>query len=490
MNNNTSPQALLHELLALREKVILEANQMYDRWGHHLKDERKNFKTSSLNFAHYLALRHHDLRPLQSQLRVWGLSSLGRIEAQVLPMLDSVIVTLSQMTGIFTQINRPSFTDFDSGSKLLDSETTAVFGKKPTKRRVRMMVTLPSEASNDYTLVKNLLVAGMNIARINCAHDTTTEWEKMITHLKRAESETGLSCKIAMDLGGPKSRTADVVMQPKARIFMGDKLLLAKDATTSNEKYVAQARCTLETAIDQVKIGAKIFFDDGKIGTVVREKSPNGLELEVVQASPDGDKLKNDKGINFPDTDLELSPLTEQDLQDLDFLVQYADMVNYSFVQSGDDIRLIQKEIMVRAPKHPIALIAKIETAKAIKHLPEIIIAAGGQGPFGVMIARGDLAVEIGFERLAEMQEEILWLCEAAHVPVIWATQVLETLAKEGRPSRAEMTDAAMAERAECVMLNKGPYILDAMRILDSVLSRMETHQTKKMSQLRALKSW
>jgi pyruvate kinase len=106
------------------------------------------------------------------------------------------------------------------------------------------------------------------------------------------------------------------------------------------------------------------------------------------------------------------------------------------------------------------------------------------------MIARGDLAVECGYERLAEVQEEILWAAEAAHMPVVWATQVLETLAKTGRPSRAEITDAAMGERAECVMLNKGPYILDAMRTLDDILSRMQSHQAKKRSLLRALKAW
>jgi pyruvate kinase len=103
------------------------------------------------------------------------------------------------------------------------------------------------------------------------------------------------------------------------------------------------------------------------------------------------------------------------------------------------------------------------------------------------MIARGDLAVECGWERLAELQEEILWICESAHLPVVWATQVLEHLAKEGRPSRAEITDAAMAERAECVMLNKGPHLTEAVEVLDNILRRMETHQTKKRSMLRPL---
>jgi pyruvate kinase len=103
------------------------------------------------------------------------------------------------------------------------------------------------------------------------------------------------------------------------------------------------------------------------------------------------------------------------------------------------------------------------------------------------MIARGDLAVECGFERVAELQEEILWICEAAHVPVIWATQVLETLTKTGSLSRAEITDAAMGERAECVMLNKGPHVTEAVRVLDDIFKRMEPHSSKKRSMLRRL---
>ena len=133
---------------------------------------------------------------------------------------------------------------------------------------------------------------------------------------------------------------------------------------------------------------------------------------------------------------------------------------------------------------------AKIETPQAVSNLPELIVQAAGQQPFAVMIARGDLAIAIGYQRLAEIQEEILWLCEAAHIPVIWATQVLENLVKKGIPSRAEMTDAAMSDRAECVMLNKGPFIAEAVTILDDVLTRMEEHQLKKTPQLRALHSW
>jgi pyruvate kinase len=134
-----------------------------------------------------------------------------------------------------------------------------------------------------------------------------------------------------------------------------------------------------------------------------------------------------------------------------------------------------------------LGIILKIETRHAFEQLPQLLLAGMRSARLGVMIARGDLAVECGYERLAEIQEEILWICEAAHVPVIWATQVLENLAKAGIPSRAEVTDAAMSERAECVMLNKGPHIVEAVQALDSILSRMQAHQSKKRALLRPL---
>jgi pyruvate kinase len=137
-----------------------------------------------------------------------------------------------------------------------------------------------------------------------------------------------------------------------------------------------------------------------------------------------------------------------------------------------------------------LALVAKIETARALRNLPDIIVQAAGRQPLSVMIARGDLAVGIGFERVAEMQEEILWLCEAAHIPAIWVTQVLEGLVTKGLPSRGEMTDAAMAARAEVVMLNKGPQVALGVEALDRLLRRMGEHQIKKTPTLRALQTW
>ena len=155
-------------------------------------------------------------------------------------------------------------------------------------------------------------------------------------------------------------------------------------------------------------------------------------------------------------------------------------------MESGEDIRLLINEIHQRNRAY-LPIVAKIETQRAVRNLPEILFSGLSHHPLAIMIARGDLAVELGSVRMAEIQEEMLWLCEAAHVPVIWATQVLESIAKHGVRSRPEFTDAAMGIRAECVMLNKGPYILDAVRSLDAVLQRMQAHQRKKISRLRAL---
>ncbi len=132
-------------------------------------------------------------------------------------------------------------------------------------------------------------------------------------------------------------------------------------------------------------------------------------------------------------------------------------------------------------------MVLKIENRHAFEHLPQILMTAMRRPLLGVMVARGDLAVEVGFERLAEVQEEITWLCGAAHVPVIWATQVLESLAKQGVPSRGEVTDAAASVRAECVMLNKGPYIGEAVRFLRDVLRRMDTHNVQRAAMLGRL---
>jgi len=212
-------------------------------------------------------------------------------------------------------------------------------------------------------------------------------------------------------------------------------------------------------------------------------------EVEVTLASPRGTKLRAEKGINLPDTDLPISALTDEDLRALDDVVGFTDIVQLSFARSPGDVARLFDELDSRGAGH-LGVVVKIETVRAFRALPEILLELMQRPWVGIMIARGDLGVEAGWERLAEVQEEILWLCEAAHVPVIWATQVLDSLAGNGVPTRAEVTDAAAGERAECVMLNKGPHIEEAIEALDDILRRMHGHLEKKRPLLRRLRAW
>ncbi|MEJ2385404.1 MAG: pyruvate kinase, partial [Xanthomonadales bacterium] len=163
---------------------------------------------------------------------------------------------------------------------------------------------------------------------------------------------------------------------------------------------------------------------------------------------------------------------------DLAFVAEHADLVGLSFVNGPDDVRQLRAELD-RLGRPDIGVVLKIETRRGIRNLPDILLEALRFKVCGLMIARGDLAVECGFERLAGLQDYLPALCEAAQLPVIWATQVLESLAKRGHPTRAEVTDAAAGQAAECLMLNKGPHILDALRMLDTITRDMERRRRK-----------
>jgi pyruvate kinase len=171
------------------------------------------------------------------------------------------------------------------------------------------------------------------------------------------------------------------------------------------------------------------------------------------------------------------------------FVCRHADMIALSFVNSPEDVVELRSLLSSLDGEQP-AIVLKIETLRGFTNLPAMLLEAMKWPRCAVMIARGDLAVECGFERMAEVQEEILWLCEAAHVPVIWATQVLDRLVRKGTPARGEYTDAAMGSRAECVMLNNRAFVEAGVIALDDILRRMERHQSKKTAQLRALHAW
>jgi pyruvate kinase len=567
-----------------------------------------------LNMVHYLSLRSRDMRPLQARLAAAGLSSLGRMESRVLANLNAVVDLLRCAMG--AQTPESIVVQDGSGNGGLEFNTNRLFGKPPLARRSRIMVTLPADAADDYALIRDMLVHGMDCARINCAHDEPEVWARMIEQINHAKSETGRQCRILMDLGGPKLRTGAIAPGPAvlkwrpsrdsfgktatpARVWlypeseamhphapadanlpiegdwlksvapqdeirftdargagrslrvvdkMGNGFWAEADQTAyvlpgTDLKLVRASRgghqsrtrlgkvgklppqpgsirlkpgefltltreplpgqpaqfdakgrlimnasisCSLPEIFTQVKSGERILIDDGKIAGVIRSSGKNKILVEVTQARADGEKLLPDKGINLPDSHLKLDALTKQDIKHLKFVVRHADMVGMSFVRHPEDVLLLQKHLKALGAEK-MGIVLKVETRAAFENLPDILLTLMRSPAIGVMIARGDLAVECGYERLAELQEEILWLAEAAHLPVIWATQVLEELSKSGMPSRAEITDAAMGVRAECVMLNKGAHIIEAISTLDDILHRMQSHQSKKSSLLRRL---
>jgi pyruvate kinase len=588
-----------------------EALGMERRFARDLALVHPAYRGSARNLLHYLALRQRDIRPMQTQLAALGLSSLGRCESSTLAGLNAVLGVLMRLAGpTAVPAKRPVITkppvDFVTGPLRLERHTRRLLGPRPANRATHIMVTMPSEAAHDPKLVEALLRSGMDIMRINGAHDDATAWRAMVRHLNRAKRATGLRCKVLVDLAGPKLRTGAVETEPgvlkikpdrdrhgavtapahvwlartgqtppsaapgstvlpvdgdlptdvthvvvrdgrgKRRrltvertlgssvlcasnrtlylqagarlVFLakgerrgrgrvgaltaatqaillrsGDRLVLTRTATAGHPAHrgpngpePARIPCTLPQVFRDVRRGEPVWFDDGKIGGIVARNDGRAIEVKITHTPAAGARLLPDKGINLPLSNLRLSGLTGKDRRDLAFAGRHADLVGLSFAQRPEDIRKLAR-LLAKGKKRPAGIVLKIETRRGFEALPRLLLSALRTPPVGVMVARGDLAVEVGFERLAEVQEEILWLCEAAHVPVIWATQVLESLTKKGAPSRAEVTDAAMAVRAECVMLNKGPYVTEAVTFLDNVLRRMQGHQTKKRAMLRRL---
>lgn len=488
----SSAAALLSKVEALRDAVRGEADDLFRGWQGSIR--RPDFAADAHNLACYLALRRRELRALQQELAPFGLSTLGRLEGRVLCNLDAVIRALRALAGCPPDDRAElDLEAYASGERQLRSATDLLFGPASDDRRGRLMVTLPSDAGDNPDFLRACIANGMDVARINCAHDDELVWAAMVAAVRTLARLEGRNVRILMDIAGPKSRIEAVKFNhDRERVHAGDRILVVHARFRPGREWPAQVRIGIPEALAALAAGADVWFDDGKLGCVVERRDGDDLVLRVEHARAKGVRLRPGKGVNFPHTDLLIPALTDKDRKDLAFAANHADMIGYSFVQSDDDVDLLQSELARHRPNDwkRIGIVAKIETLRGVRKLPEIIVAAAGCQPFGVMVARGDLAVELGFERLAEMQEELLWICEAARIPVIWATQVLEDYVKTGLPSRGEMTDAAMGVRAECVMLNKGPHTVEALQLLGRLMRRMSEHQTKKTSRLRALHSW
>jgi pyruvate kinase len=498
--------ALSNDLYRLRDHLITAEHEAAGR----LEAVHPDHVGSARNLIHYLSLRRYDIRPLQERLSQVGLSSLGRVEPHVMIALERTLAMLA----LARQAGFPDFSDgptpigFRQGHELLDMNSDRLLGPVGASRQVRIMVTMPSEAADNPGWIRDLMRSGMGLARINCAHDNPEIWARIVGHIHEAREELGLSCRIAMDLGGPKLRTGTLldaegqICEELPRLERGQYLYLVPPGAEGRPvpapdvllkqpglpgEWAGGLTCSEPHVFSDVRAGEPIWFDDGTLGGMLEYASSELLAVRITQAPPGGRKLKQGKGINLPGSNLGLPALSPADYQNLPFVAQHADLVALSFVNRPADVADLLRALE-ELQAGSLGVILKIETYNGFRHLPELLLELMRRRDVGVMIARGDLAVESGFVRLAEVQEEILRITEAAHVPVIWATQVLENLAKTGLPSRAEVTDAAMSVRAEAVMLNKGPYILEAVQALETILISMQPHITKKRTWLPALK--
>jgi pyruvate kinase len=481
-------------------KRVVEMDGLASRY---IEDVHSNWKVSASNFIHYLTLRTFDMIDLQDRLSELSISSIAHSEAYTYNNLTNVLrlLYLLQEQQWVSCGNPGYWPTYRDSRKLLFDHTKSLFPNPNENQSRYTMVTLPSEAASEPRFIHDMLIAGMDIVRINTGHDNPETWDKMIFNVRRGMATTSLPCLIYFDLAGPKIRTGAVSCKKREdqegniRVFEGDVLLLTRDKKISKPKEVKEyvgvpdpicISLTVPSILDDLEVGHRVWFDDGKIGGIIERNISEGSLIRITNARKNGVKLREEKGINFPDSVLSLPSLSSEDHDYLSFIVRHADMLGYSYVQTAEDVHALQNELLSLG-NDQIGLVLKIETRRAFERFPELILAGMKWPVLGVMVARGDLAVEVGFERISEVQEELLWLCEAAHVPVIWATQVLENLAKKGIASRAEITDAAMSVRAECVMLNKGPYVVEAIQVLKNILQRMEYHQAKKKGTLRAL---
>jgi pyruvate kinase len=463
----------IESIIARLQPIRLEMLQAEKHFREELDHVNLGNLESARNLTHYVSLRRRDIRELQQDLIPLALSSLGRLESHTLATLDALLALLYKLAGKEShgRAIEDTFAEFDSGSALLEKHTVESLGEAPADRNVRIMVTMPSEAANDPILVRDFVNRGMNIMRVNCAHDGPERWLRMVEHLRAARKETGKPCKIAFDLAGPKLRTGPVSPSPgiirwkparndlgqvttpafiafctqdyssdgqtiaipvkgsilqhaqggdiveitdtrgrertlhvvdvdesscvctndrtgyviqgtKLRLLRGKEILCEDEVGTlpevehslslsvgddllltpvevfgepavHNEDEVvyqpAQIGCSLSAVFTDARRGERIFFDDGKIGGVIRAVHHGSgeprLEVKITHAANGTAKLRAEKGINLPDTKLNISALTPKDRLDLEFATRCGDLVSLSFVRRPEDVAELIQEL-------------------------------------------------------------------------------------------------------------------------------------------------
>ena len=330
--------------------------------------------------------------------------------------------------------------------------------------RSTKIVATVGTATDNIQKIKSLIKAGVNVFRLNFSHGNHGDHLKRITYIRSAENELGCNVAILADLQGPKFRIGKVkedIKVIKGSTYNFDKKTEIGDFSRVNLSH--------NEIYESLSIGSNILMDDGKLQFRVKDISKNIIKTEVIV----GGYIKSNKGVNLPDVVLNTSPLTSKDIEDLKFILnQEIDWIALSFVQKLRDVEEVKKYIEDKA-----CIIAKIEKPSALKELNKIIDACDG-----IMVARGDLGVELPPEEVPGIQKDIILKCRQAGKPVIVATQMLESMIESPSPTRAEASDVATAvfDGADAVMLSAetavGSFPIETVTIMDRIIFSAENH--------------
>ena len=330
-------------------------------------------------------------------------------------------------------------------------------------RKTKIVATL-GPASSDPAIVKQLLLAGVDVFRLNFSHGAHEEHKARYDAVRAAQEETGLPVSVLADMQGPKLRLG-VFEDGKIMVEKGHRMVFDLDKTAGNHERVNLPHPEIIAAL---RPGERVLVDDGKVQLKVLEARGESLVVEVLA----GKKLSDRKGFNVPDTDLRTSPLTEKDRRDLPFALDIGvDWIALSFVQRPEDI-IEGKELIAGRAK----VVAKIEKPLAVVNLEGII-----RETDGIMLARGDLGVEMPAEKVPVIQKRIVRMAREAGKPLIIATQMLESMIESPSPTRAEASDVATAiyDGADAVMLSAetaaGQYPMEAVNVMNNVAMTVET---------------
>ena len=334
------------------------------------------------------------------------------------------------------------------------------------EKKTKIVATI-GPASRNEKILEKMIMAGLNVVRMNMSHGSHEEHAETLSIIAKLEKKLGKSIAILQDLSGPKIRLGKV--EEGTSISKGQKYILTTNLVIGNREraYINYTKLPKEIAVGDV-----IKIDDGRITLRTLSVHKNEITCKVII----GGKLSSHKGVNLPDTKLSISSLTAKDLRDLEFGLHHkVDFVALSFVQTSKDVMRLKK--ILAQKKSTAKVIVKIETTQAVENLDDILAVTDG-----AMVARGDMAVEVGVDKVPLIQKEIIRKCNRLGKPVITATQMLDSMEKSATPTRAEVSDIANAilDGTDAIMLSgesaTGLYPVEAVATMTKIARQTEPH--------------